>query len=127
MTHWSRSSRFPTLFESALQDYEKTTNISLAKHPVAEQLQSYQSVEPIITLQDQAREFGDSPNNDRIMKSFKNTISVLCTLAATEALCDAIDLVCPERLCGIPPLMHIVQSFPPAKAIQTALVILLIV
>src|SRR5216683_60807 len=96
MSHQSRSSRFRGLFASALQDYEKTTNITLAQHPVAEQLQNCDSAESILLVQSQAREFGDSPRSDRIMKSIKNTVSVLCTLAATATFGDAIDPVRPE-------------------------------
>ncbi len=82
---------------SALQDYKKMTNITLAQHPVAEQLQNCDSAESsILLVQSQAREFSDSPRSDRIMKSIKNTISVLCALTATASFGDAIDLVHPE-------------------------------
>ena len=125
MSHQSGSSRFRGLFEAALRDYEKTTNITLTEHPLAEQLQNCHSDEPIITiLQNQAREIGDVPGSVRIMKSIKNTVSILSMLAT---LGDAIDMVCPKTHGGITPLIHMLQSFPPAKAIQTALAILLVV
>jgi hypothetical protein len=130
MGHQSQSSRFRGLFDAALRDYEKTTNVTLANHPISEQLQNCHSVEPIIALlQDQARELGDFPRGDEIMKSIKNTVSVLFVLASTVALGgDATDIVRPKALMGIfhhP--MHIPQSFPPPKAIQTALAVLLVV
>ena len=92
MIHQSRSSRFRRLFDEALHDYEKTTDIALAKHPLAEQLQNSYTVEPIIFLQDHARELGDFPGSDRMMKSIKNTVSVLGMLSDTPtALGEAID------------------------------------
>jgi hypothetical protein len=97
MTLQPRSSRVRGLFDAALQDYGKTTKVTLAEHPIAEKLQSCHSVEPIVTLlQDQARELGDFRGSDRVMKSIKNTVSVLSMLAATAALGDAIDIVRPN-------------------------------
>ena len=94
MTGLSGSSRFPEIFQAALQDYEKTTNISLAKHPLAERLQGYHSVDSIATfLQDQAREFGDFRGSDRIMGSIRNTVSILCMLSDTAALRKGIYFV----------------------------------
>jgi len=88
MNHQSGLSRFRRLFDDALHDYEKTTNIALAKHPLAEQLQN----SPLILLQDHARELGDFPGSDRMMKSIKNTVSVLgMLLDTTTALGEAID------------------------------------
>ncbi len=110
MSLQSRSPHFRALFHAALQDYEKATNITLAKHPIAEKLLNCYSVEPIITLlQDQARGFGDFPRSDRLMKSIKNTISVLSMLATTAALGDGIDIVCPRLSWGysISDAMHI--------------------
>jgi hypothetical protein len=90
----SEPARFHQLFDSALQSYEKTTNITLAEHPLAEQLQNYHSVESITTfLQDHARKSGDFSGIDRIMKSIENIVSVLCMLSATAALGDSVHLV----------------------------------
>ena len=121
MSGQSRPSRFRELFESALQDYEKTTNISLAKHPLAEQLQNHNSVESITTfLQDYARKFDDFPGSDRFMKSIKNIMSILCTLG------DSVHLVMSQGFDEVDPcLIFILQPFPPSKAIQTGLAILL--
>ena len=90
MSGHSGSSRFRDLFESALQDYEKKTNISLAKHPLAEQLDNHSSVESITTfLQDHARKFDNFSESDRLIKSIKNIISILCALSASAALADS--------------------------------------
>ena len=102
MTGQSGSSRFRELFQSALQDYEKTTNITLAKHPLAEQIHDCHSVESITAiLQGQAREFGDFKGSNRIMKSIKNTVTILCMLATTSALGDSVHLVCPKAPMGV--------------------------
>lgn len=82
------------LFQSALRDYEKTTNISLTKHPLAERLRDCHSVESITTfLQDQAREFGDFRGSERIMGSIKNTVSLLYVLSDTAVLRNAVYFV----------------------------------
>jgi len=106
MSDQSRPSRFRDLFESALQDYEKITNISLVKHPLAEQLQIHSSVESITTFfQDHSRKFGDFPGSDRFMKSIKNIISILCTLSATAALGDSVHLVVSQASDGVDPCL----------------------
>ncbi len=125
----SGSSHFHELFESAFQSYETNTGISLAKHPLAEQLQSCQSVEDITALvQGQASTFGELRGNDRIMKSIKSTVSILTTLSATASLGDTIGLVSQK---GTDSVFHIpdvfLQPFHPVKAIYAGLAILLAV
>jgi len=94
MADQSGSNHFRELFEFALQAYEKKTGIPLAKHPLAEQLQSFHSVEDITALvQDQTLSFSEFKGKDRIMKSIKGTISILATLSATASLGDVIGLV----------------------------------
>jgi len=94
-----RSTRFRALFEAALQDYEKATNVTLASHPLATQLQSCQSAESITAiLQGQAPAFCESQGSDRAMKSIKGIVLILTRLSATSFLGDAIDLVCHQSL-----------------------------
>jgi hypothetical protein len=106
MNHQSSlSSRFRGLFDAALQDYEKTTSISLVKHPLAEQLQNCHSVESITTfLQDQVREFGRFQRGDEMMNIIKNTVSSLCVLYATTAIGDVVQLVCPKGAVAAAPI-----------------------
>jgi hypothetical protein len=102
MSNQSQSSRFLELFESALLGYEKTTNITLAKHPLAKQLQDCHSVESVTTfLQDQAREFGHFRESDKIMNSIKHTVSILCILSDTLTLSSSVHLVCPRPPRGL--------------------------
>jgi hypothetical protein len=128
MNHQSGPSRFRALFDAALREYEKTTNINLPNHPLAEKFQNSNSVKSVIAiLQDQARQLGDFPGSSRIIKSINNAISTLYILSTTPAFGDAIDSVSPKDLWSISCLMCILQSFPPTKAIQTGLAILLAV
>ena len=99
MRHQLESSRFREPFDAALRDYEKTTNITLTKHPLAKQIKDYRSIGPIITLlQDQAREFGDLPESDTIEKSIRNIVSVLSLISTTITVGEAIDIVRTMRL-----------------------------
>src|SRR5260221_14272684 len=99
MRHRSGSSRFRELFDAALQDYEKTTNITLAKHPLAKQIKNHHSIGPIITVfQDQAQEFGDLPECDTIEKSIRNIVSVLSMIGTTIAVGEEKVVVCTMHL-----------------------------
>jgi hypothetical protein len=129
MSDQSGSPPFQALFEAALGDYEKQTGISLANHPLAEQLQKCQSVDSITALlQEQTRAFSEFRGNDKIIKSLKIVVSALSKVSATAALGQAIGMVCPRPLVGcLAFLMPIRQSFPPADALHTGLAILLTV
>ena len=88
MADQSATSRFPALFESALQDYEQKTKINLVKHPLAEQLEKCHSIVGITAfLQEQARTLGGS---DKIMKSIERTAEALYKLSDKA---DAMGLV----------------------------------
>jgi len=126
MSDQSGSSRLQALFELALRDYESTTNITLAKHPLAEKLEKCQSVESIIALlQDQAKGFRGS---DRIMRSIGSTVSVLDQLSTITTLGGAIGLVRQKTLTRMSHISDIVpKAFPPATVIQAGLGVLLAV
>ena len=94
MDDQSRSTRFRSLFDSALREYKEKTDITLVEHSLAMQLQSCTSVESIITLiQDQIRASSDFGGTDRIMNSIGSTISILSTVSATTAFDWAINMV----------------------------------
>jgi hypothetical protein len=96
MADHSGSAHFQTLFESALKAYEKTTGVTLAQHPLAQQLQSCQSTQEIITLlQGQVQAFDES-RRDKVIKTIKTTLSILTPLSAAASLADAFGLVRPE-------------------------------
>ena len=94
MAHQSESARFQAIFEPALQAYEKKTGVSLAQHPLANKLQSCDTVEAITgLLQDQARVFGHFQGSDKIMQSLKTIVSILSKLSSAASLADAFGLV----------------------------------
>ena len=129
MSLQSGSSRFGVLFESALQDYQKQTGMTLAEHPFAEQLQNYQSVESVTALlQGQAQTLGEFKGSDRIMKSLKSIASVLFSLSASTALGGggAIGLVRLKVLIRFSVSLTLpLQPLPPIKAINAAISVLL--
>jgi len=129
MTDQSVSSRLRALFELALEDYEIKTKISLAEHSLAQKLESCHSVGSITTLlQDQARAFGEFQRRDRMMESIGSTVSSLDKLSATAALGGSIGPVRQKVLMKAFHVSDIVlQAFPPAKALQTGLGVLLAV
>jgi len=108
MADQSVPSRFPALFESALQDYEQKTKISLAKYPLAEQLEKCHSVVDITAfLQEQARALGGS---DKIMKSIERTAEASCKLSD---MADAMGLV-RHRDKALRGDFHISDTYPTA-------------
>ncbi|KAH9979716.1 hypothetical protein BJV74DRAFT_857961 [Russula compacta] len=105
----SSPSDFVLLFEAALQDYERQTGKKLVDHPLLEQLQNCDSVDSVIAvLQQQAQAFSEFRGSDKIMKSLKATVSILCKLSTFADLGEAVTL-----------------SFPPVNAILAGFVILL--
>ena len=129
MTDQSVSSRFRTLFELALEDYEIKTKISLVEHPLSQKLETCQSIESITALlQDQARTLGQFRGRDRIMKSIRSAASFLYKLSTTAVLVDGIDLVRHKTLMMVFHVFDIVlQAFTPVKALNTGLGVLLAV
>ena len=129
MAHQSESTRLQAVFEPALQVYEKRAGVCLTQHPLAIKLQNCDSVEAITgLLQDQAQAFRDMQGSDKIMKSLKTTVSILSKLSFAASLTDVLGLVCQKRLMACLTSLtsvYCLQTFPPAKAIQACLAILL--
>ena len=101
MSDQSGSYPFQVLFESALKDYENKTGISLANHPLAEQLQNCQSVDSVTTLlQEQARAFSEIRGSDKIMKLLETVVSGLSKVSAIATLGQDIGMVFPKRFVG---------------------------
>jgi hypothetical protein len=91
MADQSQSSCFQELFESALQNYETKTGVTLTQHPLAVQLQSCQSIADITTLlQSQVQGVNSPQESDRIMKSIERILSILTPLSAAASL--AVDM-----------------------------------
>ena len=128
MGEQSGSAHFQTVFDSALQAYEKETGVPLADHPLAAQLQDCHSVESITSLlQQQAKDFSDFRGKSRIMKLIDNTVSILFILSSNTALGGSIGLVRQNTVISCSKSDNILQAFPPANAIQAGLAVLLAV
>jgi hypothetical protein len=105
MADRSGSAQLRVLFEPALQAYEGMTGITLAEHPLAAQLQSFQSIQSITSLvQDQVYAFSECRGKDRIVKSVESTMAVLTTLSATAPFGDVIGLVRQKCIGGVFPI-----------------------
>jgi len=101
MSNQSESSRFPELFESALQDYEQKTKIKLDKHPLAEKLEQCHTIEGITRLlQEQA---GTLVGSDKIMKSIEGTVRALHKISG---MADSIGLVRRKALVAMSYISH---------------------
>ena len=94
MCDQSRSSRFQAAFESALQDYETQTGITLVTHPFTEQFEKCLSVASITSvLQDHAKALGYFRGRKKIMRSIERTAFYLCMCPTFVALGDSIGSV----------------------------------
>ena len=87
MSAESGPSHFQALFEAAFRDYEKLTGKTLANHPLAEKLQSCDSVESVIAvLREQTEASNEIRGRDRVLKPLKNVLSVLHELSSSSAV-----------------------------------------
>ena len=78
MTDQSGPSHFQEIFEAAFQDFEKQTGKTLANHPLAEKLQSCDSVESVTAvLREQTETSSEIRGKDKVLKPLKNVLSVL--------------------------------------------------
>jgi hypothetical protein len=87
---------FESLFQSALEEFEKETKINLAGHPLAAQLERCSSVESIAELlYDQARTFRQFRGTDnKLVTVLKHSVQALQVLSGTVTLGGAFGLVC---------------------------------
>ena len=123
MAYQSVSVSFQSLLESALLGYEKKTGVTLSKHPLALQLQSCNSIEDFNKLlQDKAK---DVRKSERITNSMKTIVSILTPISSFASLPDAVGLVHWKALMAASYSDTFLQAFPPARAIQGCLGVLL--
>ena len=96
MSDQSGSSRLHGLFEAALEDYKQQTGIELAKHPLAESLQYYNSVESVTAiLREQAQDFKEFREKDKVLKPLKKVLNILHKLPSAVNFAQDVGLVCP--------------------------------
>ena len=96
MTDQSGSSRLGVLFEAALEDYKQQTGIELEKHPLAERLQHGNNVESVITiLHEQAQDFKEFRERDKVLKPLKKVLTVLNILPSAANFAQDVGFVRP--------------------------------
>ena len=82
MSDQSGSAHIQLLFQAYLNEYEKQTDITLAKHSLTERFQHCDSVESIATIfQEQVPACIEFRGYDRIIKSLNSAVSALCALS----------------------------------------------
>src|SRR6267154_184744 len=127
-TSTTSHTNFASIFNTALEKYNRKTKQDLAKHPLLPRLQSCHSPEAILTvLREQTPEFDQSQNSDDGVTNWVTpTVNVLYSFSAT--LGGVVGLV----NIRISPY-HILQTkftfqaFPPANIIFTGIGVLLLV
>jgi len=96
MADKSGLTHFRAIFEATLQVYEEQAGVTLAKDPLALQVQNCDSVDDITAmLQGQANAFVEFQRSDRVLKSMKNIAFILSSVFVTacKSLSNTISLV----------------------------------
>ena len=95
MSDQSGSSHLRVLFEAALKDYKQQTGVELTEHPLAERLQDCNTVESItIILREQAQDFNEIPEKDKVLNALKRILTVLHGLPSAVEFSQNAGLVC---------------------------------
>ena len=91
----SPSSELKSLFEAALDEFEKRSGINLLQHQIIDKLVDCQSADSVIdVLQQEAQAFRNFRGDDgRLMTWLKRTVNVLHILSTSSVLGQGIGLV----------------------------------
>jgi hypothetical protein len=119
-----------SLFEAALNEFEKRAGTNLVQHQAFHNLVACGSIESVLDILQQQSEplrasLGD---NTTLMKWIKRTVHVLHSLSTNHIVVDGVGSVCGYYLCSASILRNdntFLQAFPPAKAVFAAIAILL--
>jgi hypothetical protein len=94
MADQSKSARFQALFESALQNYQNQTGVTLSKHPLALELQRCHSEDDITNLlQGQTKALDTFREKDKMLNAIKTIVSILTPLSKATSLVHAVGVV----------------------------------
>jgi hypothetical protein len=90
------SPELKTLFEAALNEFEKRAGTDLVQHQIIDKLVSCESADSVIdVLQEQAQAFRRFRGDDgKLVTWLKRTVNVLYTLSTSGVLGEGIGLVC---------------------------------
>ncbi|KAF8461648.1 hypothetical protein DFH94DRAFT_848349 [Russula ochroleuca] len=99
-----------SLFETALNEFEKRAGTNLAQHQVISKLVNCESADSVIdVIQEQAQAFRNfRGDGGKLTTWLKRTVNVLYNLSVSEMLCEGASL-----------------PFPPAKALFAGIAVLL--
>jgi hypothetical protein len=94
-----------SLFDTALDEFEKRAGSNLVQHQIIEKLVNCQSADSVIdVLQEQAQAFRNFRGDDgKLMTWLKRTVNVLYTLSTSAVLGEGIGLVCVYSFYWQPP------------------------
>jgi hypothetical protein len=89
------SPELKSLFEAALDEFEKRSGTNLLQHQIIDKLVNCQSADSVIdVLQEEAQAFRNfRGDNSRLMTWLKRTVNVLHILSTSSILGDGIGLV----------------------------------
>jgi hypothetical protein len=117
-----------SLFETALNEFEKRAGTNLAQPQIIDKLVNCKSADSVIdVLQEQAQAFRDFRGDDgKLSTLLKRTVNILYALSTSGVLGEGIGLVCVYSfLLYARRNPYFLQPFPPAKAIFAGIAILL--
>ena len=119
-----------SLFEFALEEYEKETGIDLLKHPLAIRLERCNSVDTLTqAVEEEAQAFLEfRGDNNKVMTLLKNVLPVIHKLSSTVVLGEAIGLICRipvDESCVFSFLTRFRQTPPFARMTHTSIGVLL--
>jgi hypothetical protein len=85
-----------SLFETALNEFERRTGTNLVQHQIIDKLVTCDSANSVIdVLQQQAQAFRNFRGDDgKLMEWLKRTVNVLYTLSTSAVLGEGVSSVC---------------------------------
>ena len=108
-----------SLFETALNEFEKRSGTNLAQHPIIGKLVNCESADSVIdVLQEQAQAFRNfRGDGGKLMTWLKGTVNVVYTLSTSGVLGGAISLVCVHSSWRTPAPRNnfFFSAFPPSE------------
>jgi hypothetical protein len=90
------SPELKSLFDTALNEFEKRAGTNLVQHQIIDKLVNCQSADSVFhVLQEQAQAFRNFRRDDgKLMTWLKRTVNVLYTLSTSAVLGEGVGLVC---------------------------------
>jgi hypothetical protein len=98
------SPELKSLFEIALNEFEKRAGTNLVQHQITDKLVNCDSADSVISvLKEQAQALRNFRGDDgKLMTWLKRTVNVLYTLSNSGVLGEGIGLVCVNSLVPVP-------------------------